>query len=176
MNVSRYIKELADRVVRLETEGGYGPRPVQGGDMAAAQFMPHHNAILDQGPPDEYASSENVDVGGRKRTYSAVSRDYNPPFPGRSAYPGQDTSRSTHQASTAFSPSQTSPRQLIRDQGPSPGGLQPVAMWKKTPELAHRRSSNSYHSPPPAEQDQAHDEPDVLYDASVIEKYGSRFV
>ena len=173
MIVSRYIKELADRVVRLETEGGYAPRPIQGNEMAGAQFMTHHSATLDHGPPEEYASSANAEAGGRKRTYSAVSRDYNPPFPARPSYSGQEHSRSTQQSSNPYSPPQVSPRQHHRDQGSTPGGMQPVTMWKNVPELTQHRSSSSFHSPPPADQDQAHDDLDAVYDGSVFEKCGS---
>jgi len=170
-NVSRYIKELADRVVRLETEGGYAPRPLQGSEMAAAQFMPHHHTTLDQGPPEEYTSSVNAEAGGRKRTYSVASRDYNPPFPARQPYSGQDPSRSAQQSTNPFSPSQASPRQQFRDLGSTPGGLQPVAMWKKPPELTQHRSSSSYHSPPQADHDQVRDDLEISYDDSVLEKY-----
>ena len=163
----RYIKELADRVVRLETEGGYAARPAQGNEMAAAHYLSHHNTTIEQASPEEYTASAIADAGGRKRTYSAVSRDYNPPFPARPAYPAQELQRSVQQPSNPFSPSQTSPSQQYRDQG----GLQPVTMWKKTPELTHQRSSSSHHSPPQATQNQARDDLNVVtFDGNVFEK------
>ena len=139
MSVSRYIKELADRLNTLEGA-------LQAGEIPVQQYI-HQDSPLQRRGSEEFSPPPNSDNMQRKRTYSSVSGDFGTPYqPQRPAtgWASQEPPRHLPHPSAFATPQSAPPpaTHVFRDPNYSPNGLQPAPQWRSAPEPLRRQSSS----------------------------------
>ncbi|KAH8601361.1 hypothetical protein B0O99DRAFT_681385 [Bisporella sp. PMI_857] len=162
-----YIKELSDRVDRLEGGVGYpsrGMQAIDGSSYAVAQ-----NTTNEHGEP--FPADTNLDAISQKRRHSSISADFGSHYPPRPqlGYANHDPRRTSPPPSFSFAPSQSGTSQHFKDLNHSPAGLQPLAVWKPAPVPEMTRQSSSLDST--VQADQSFADTDPTHFESLLQKY-----
>jgi hypothetical protein len=133
--VTRYIKELADRLNHLEGA-------IHAGEPPSGSYMSHPEISVPARPSEEMSPQTHGDMTSRKRTYSNISADFNTSYQLQRPTSGYDSSRQQQDSANIFNNSQGAPvPQMFREPNYSPNGLPPSPHWKKQPEQIARNSS-----------------------------------
>lgn len=160
-NMSRYIKELAERVQTLE------------GSIAPAHHYQHQDGHSQRRDSQEFSPPQESDNMQRKRTYSSVSGgEYGQPYqPQRpiSGWASQDLPRHLPHPSSAFATPQSAPStstNLFQQPNYSPNGLAPTPQWRAAPD-ALRQQGSSYEVV--AQTDHGYPERVADWDESIVD-------